>query len=88
MLAWSRDQGVMRARVTVLTFVSTDFIPSFSVPKKTCATQSRMLNAGAHAKAERGEQGDPLMPLFFSIAIHATLDEVAAHLEYFWTMCT
>ena len=28
------------------------------------------------------------MPLLFSIAIHATLDEVAAHLEYFWTMCS
>ena len=32
-------------------------------------------------QAEGGEQGDPLMPLLFSIAIHGALEEVPAHLE-------
>ena len=32
-------------------------------------------------QAEGGEQGDPLMPLLFSIAIHAALEELASHLE-------
>ena len=41
-------------------------------------------DAGTQRKvtqAEGGEQGDPLMPLLFSIAIHAALEEVASHLE-------
>ena len=31
-------------------------------------------------QADGGEQGDPLMPLLFSIAIHTALEEAAAHL--------
>ena len=32
-------------------------------------------------RAEGGEQGDPLVPLLFSIGIQGVLEEVATHLE-------
>ena len=45
-------------------------------------------------QAEGGEQGDPLMPLLFCLAIHDALANVQSrlrpgeHISPFWTMCT
>ena len=55
------------------------------------------IDAGGEARsvtqAEGGEQGDPLMPLLFSIGFQGALEEVAAallpgeHCARSWTMC-
>ena len=38
-------------------------------------------------QAEGGEQGDPLMPLLFSVGIHGALEEVASSMEHGEQLC-
>ena len=59
----------------------------------SCGTPSRYswVDAGGRQRfvtqAEGGEQGDPLMPLLFSIGIHGALEEVASSTERGEQLC-